>query len=138
MMGLDGEARYGKLDMTPAQQRARTMQALTGLLVEQARDKPLLLVYEDLHWIDPTSLELLDLLLDAIADQPIMILATARPTFEYGFGGHPIVTRFALNRLGKDQIGAIVSKLTDGKCYLTRSWRSSPVEQTVCRCLSRN
>ena len=115
MMGLDGEARYGKLDMTPAQQRARTMQALTGLLVEQARDKPLLLVYEDLHWIDPTSLELLDLLLDAIADQPIMILATARPTFEYGFGGHPIVTRFALNRLGKDQIGAIVSKLTDGK-----------------------
>ena len=76
---------------------------------------PLLLVYEDLHWIDPTSLELLDLLLDAIADQPIMILATARPTFEYGFGGHPIVTRFALNRLGKDQIGAIVSKLTDGK-----------------------
>ena len=115
MMGLDGEARYGKLDLTPAQQRARTMQALTGLLVEQARDKPLLLVYEDLHWIDPTSLELLDLLLDAIADQPIMILATARPTFEYGFGGHPIVTRFALNRLGKDQIGAIVSKLTDGK-----------------------
>ncbi len=75
----------------------------------------MLLVYEDLHWIDPTSLELLDLLLDAIADQPIMILATARPTFEYGFGGHPIVTRFALNRLGKDQIGAIVSKLTDGK-----------------------
>ena len=115
MLGLDGEVRYGKLDLTPAQQRARTMQALTGLLVEQAKNKPLLLVYEDLHWIDPTSLELLDLLLDAIADQPIMILATARPTFEYGFGGHPIVTRFALNRLGKDQIGAIVSKLTDGK-----------------------
>ena len=40
MMGLDGEARYGKLDLTPAQQRAQTMQALTGLLVEQARDKP--------------------------------------------------------------------------------------------------
>ena len=115
MMGLDGEARYGKLDLTPAQQRAQTMQALTGLLVEQAKDQPLLLVYEDLHWIDPTSLELLDLLLDAIADQPIMILSTARPTFEYGFGGHPIVTRFALNRLGKDQIGAIVSKLTDGR-----------------------
>ncbi len=115
MMGLDGETRYGKLQLTPAQQRARTMKALTGLLVEQARDKPLLLVYEDLHWIDPTSLELLDLLLDTIADQNIMILATARPSFEYGFGGHPIVTRFALNRLGKDQIGAIVSKLTDGK-----------------------
>ena len=107
MMGLDGEARYGKLDLTPAQQRAHTMQALTGLLVEQAKDKPLLLVYEDLHWIDPTSLELLDLLLDAIADQPIMILATARPTFEYGFGGHPIVTRFALNRWEKIRLGPL-------------------------------
>jgi len=115
LLGLDGTARYGALDLTPAQQRAQTMQALTSLLVKQAEMSPVLLVYEDLHWIDPTSLELLEILLDAIAYQPIMILATARPTFEYGFGGHPIVTRFALNRLGKDQIGAIVSKLTDGK-----------------------
>ena len=90
------------------------MQALARLLVRQAAQRPVLLVYEDLHWIDPTSLELLETLLDAIAEQPIMILATARPTFEYGFGGHPIVTHFALNRLGKDQIGAIVAKLTGG------------------------
>ncbi len=115
MMGLDGAARYGTLNLTPAQQRAQTMQALTDLLVRQAKTKPVLVVYEDLHWIDPTSLELLDLLLDAVSEQPIMILATARPTFEYGFGGHPIVTRFSLNRLGKEQIGGIVSKLTDGK-----------------------
>jgi class 3 adenylate cyclase/tetratricopeptide (TPR) repeat protein len=115
MMGLDAEGRYETLDLTPEQLRAQTMQALTGLLVEQAKDKPLLLVYEDLHWIDPTSLELLELLLGAIADQKIMVLAMARPTFEYGFGGHPIVTRFVLNRLGKDQVGAIVSKLTNGK-----------------------
>lgn len=115
LLGLDGEARYGALDLTPAQQRARTMRTLTALLVQRAQDKPVLLVYEDLHWIDPTSQELLDLLLDQITDQPIMILATARPTFEYSFGGHPIVTKFALNRLGKDQIGAIVSKLTDSK-----------------------
>ena len=115
LLGLDGVSRYGALDLTPAQQRARTMQALAGLLVQQAAENPVLLVFEDLHWIDPTSLELLDILLDAIADQPVMILATARPTFEHGFGGHPIVTRFALNRLGKDQIGSIVSKLTDDK-----------------------
>jgi tetratricopeptide (TPR) repeat protein/ABC-type transport system involved in cytochrome c biogenesis ATPase subunit len=115
LLGLDGAARYGALDLTPAQQRAQTMKALTGLLVRQAAEKPVLMVFEDLHWVDPTSEELLDLLLDQITDQPIMILATARPTFEYGFGGHPIVTRFALNRLGKDQIGAIVSKLTGGK-----------------------
>lgn len=115
MLGLDGKARYGALDLTPAQQRARTMKALARLLVRQAAEKPVLMVFEDLHWVDPTSQELLDTLLDQITDQPIMILATARPTFEYGFGGHPIVTKFALNRLGKDQIGAIVSKLTGGK-----------------------
>ncbi|WP_433989014.1 hypothetical protein SuNHUV7_30810 (plasmid) [Pseudoseohaeicola sp. NH-UV-7] len=115
MMGLDGTARYGALDLTPAQQRAHTMKTLAKLLVQQSQDRPVLLVYEDLHWIDPTSLELLDLLLDTVADQKIMILATARPAFEHGFGGHPIVTRFALNRLGKDQIEDIVAKLTDGK-----------------------
>ena len=115
MVGLDGTERYGALDLTPAQQRAQTMKASTRLLVQQAEQKPLLLVYEDLHWIDPTSLELLEISLDAITDQQIMILATARPKFEYSFGGHPIVTRFALNRLGKDQIAAIASKLTGGK-----------------------
>ena len=115
MMGLNESARLGALEVSPAQQRAHTMKALAKLLVAQSRDRPVLLVYEDLHWIDPTSLELLDLLLDAITDQKIMILATARPSFEHIFGGHPIVTRFSLNRLGKGQIAAIVAKLTDNK-----------------------
>ncbi|MFK5979761.1 MAG: adenylate/guanylate cyclase domain-containing protein [Rhizobiaceae bacterium] len=115
LLGLNGIARYGELNLSPAQQRARTMQMLVRLMVRQSQDKPLLMIFEDLHWVDPTTLELLDLTLDEIADQPILILATARPTFEHGFGGHPIVTRFALNRLGKDQIAAIASKLTGGK-----------------------
>lgn len=117
LLGLDSEARYGALDLTPAQQRAQTMKALTELLVRQAAEQPVLIVFEDLHWVDPTSQELLDILLDRITDQPIMILATARPTYEHGFGGHPIVTKFALNRLGTDQIGSIVSKLTGGKAF---------------------
>ncbi|MFK8081955.1 MAG: adenylate/guanylate cyclase domain-containing protein, partial [Granulosicoccus sp.] len=115
MLGLDGEARYGKPESTPAQQRAQTMQMFTRLLIEQAQQKPVLLIYEDLHWIDPTSLELLETLLDALTNHKIMILATARPTFEYGFGGHPMVTRFALNRLTREQITTITSKLTGGK-----------------------
>lgn len=115
MLGLDGESRYGKLELTPAQQRAQTMQMFTQLLAEQASRQPVLLIYEDLHWIDPTSLEMLETLLDALVDQKIMILATARPTFVYGFGGHPNVTRFALNRLTREQIETITSKLTSGK-----------------------
>lgn len=115
LLGLDGARRYGVLDLSPAQQRARTLRALVQLLVRQAVAQPLLVVFEDLHWVDPTSLELLDLALDAIADSRVLILGTARPTFEHGFGGHPIVTRFALNRLGREQIAAIVLKLTGGR-----------------------
>jgi len=111
LLGLDGTRRYDVEELTSAQQRAGTMQALAGMLVQQAQVKPVLLVFEDLHWIDPTSLELLDTLLDTVADQNILILGTARPSFEYGFGGHPIVTRFSLNRLGKEQISAIATRL---------------------------
>jgi class 3 adenylate cyclase/tetratricopeptide (TPR) repeat protein/ABC-type transport system involved in cytochrome c biogenesis ATPase subunit len=115
LLGLDGTERYGRSDLTPPQQRTQTMHALAEMLLRQAAEKPVLMVFEDLHWIDPTSRELLDTLLEQIADQPIMILSTARPSFEYDFGGHPIVTKFALNRLGKPEIGAVVSKLTRGK-----------------------
>lgn len=115
LLGIDAGGRYAPLDLTPAQLRLRTMQALVQLIVRQAQEQPLLAVFEDLHWVDPTTLELLDIALDAIAEEKVLLLATARPTFEHGFGGHPIVTRFALNRLGKDQILSIVNKLTDGK-----------------------
>lgn len=115
LLGIDATDRYPPLDLTPAQLRARTLQALVQLLVLQSDAQPLLAVFEDLHWVDPTTLEWLDMALDAIADKKILLLSTARPTFEHGFGGHPIVTRFALNRLGKEQITGIVSKLTNGK-----------------------
>lgn len=115
LLGLEAEKRYGKLELNPAQQRAQTMQMFLRLLVAQSKIKPVLMIYEDLHWIDPTSLELLETLLDTVADNRILMLATARPTFDYGFGGHPIVTRFTLNRLGREQIAAISAKLTGGK-----------------------
>ena len=115
LLGLNAQTRYGVIDLNPAQQRAQTMRMFVRLLVEQSKIKPVLMIYEDLHWIDPTSLELLEILLDAIVDREVMILATARPTFDHGFGGHPIVTRFTLNRLGREQVASIASKLTGGK-----------------------
>lgn len=115
LLGVDASERYPSLKLSPAQQRAYTMNALTQLIIAHSREKPLLMVFEDLHWIDPTSLELLDIALDVIADSKVLILSTARPAFEHGFGGHPVVTRFALNRLGNDQIFSIVEKLTGGK-----------------------
>ena len=115
LLGIDPGERYQALDLTPAQIRARTMQALINSLVRAAEQKPVLAIFEDLHWIDPTTLELMDSTLDTLADKKILVLATARPVFQHGFGGHPLVTRFALNRLDSEQILSIVLKLTGGK-----------------------
>ena len=115
LIGLDGEGRYGALDLTPQQKRACTLQALVGQLVGLAKQKPVLLILEDTHWIDPTTQELIDLFLDAITDARVLILVTARATFEHGFGGHPIVTRLMLNRLGREHISSIVARLTNNK-----------------------
>ncbi len=115
LLGLPFEQRYGVLDLQPEQLRARTLQMLVDQLVGLARQGPVLFVVEDAHWIDPTTLEGLDLCLDPIAATRVMLLVTARPVFRHGFGGHPIVTSLALNRLGRDDTAAIVSRLTGGK-----------------------
>ena len=115
LLRLDTKHRYGPLDMTPQQQRTRTLQALTDQLTAMAQDKPVLFVLEDAHWIDASTLELLENGLDQYATERVCILITARPTFDYGFGGHPIVTKLALNRLGREQVAGIVDKITGGK-----------------------
>src|ERR1700730_1690043 len=115
LLGLQIEGRYEPLSLTPQQQRARTLQALVKQLIELSRGKAVLLVLEDAHWIDATTLELVDLCLDYVASARVMMLVTTRPTFQHGFGGHPIVTKLALNRLGRDQIASIVNRLTNGK-----------------------
>jgi class 3 adenylate cyclase/predicted ATPase len=115
LLGLPFEERYGVLDLRPEQLRARTLQMLVDQLIGLARQRPVLFVVEDAHWIDPTTLEMLDLCLDRIATAPVMLLVTARPVFRHGFGGHPIVTSLALNRLGREDTAAIVQRLTGGK-----------------------
>jgi tetratricopeptide (TPR) repeat protein len=120
LLGLDFEARYGGLNLTPQQQRKRTLDACIRQLTTLAAQRPVFFVIEDAHWIDPTTLELIDRSLDKVARSRINILITARPTFQHGFGGHPIVAKLALNRLGRDQVAAIVRRLTRGKCFPER------------------
>jgi class 3 adenylate cyclase/tetratricopeptide (TPR) repeat protein len=115
LLGLDGTALYDPSDAAPAQQRAELMQVLIDLLLNKAKEKPLLLVFEDLHWIDPTSLELLEILSEALSDHRIMILATTRPSFDGDFGRNAAVKRLTLERLDKTMTYAIAGKLTGGK-----------------------
>ncbi|MEM7207596.1 MAG: adenylate/guanylate cyclase domain-containing protein [Pseudomonadota bacterium] len=115
LIGLDAESHYGPINLTPQQKRARTLQALKDQVIGLATQKPLLCVLEDVQWIDPTTRELLDMLLDAIEQHPVLILATTRPQNNVQWGGYAHVTQLVLNRLGRDHVSGIVQRLTGGK-----------------------
>jgi class 3 adenylate cyclase/predicted ATPase len=115
LMGLNGAPRYGALTLPPPQRRNRTLAMLIDQVTGLARSKPVLLVVEDAHWIDPTTLELIELALDYLQGARICVLITARPNFVASFGGHPVVTRLELNRLGRAAILAIIACITRGK-----------------------
>jgi class 3 adenylate cyclase/tetratricopeptide (TPR) repeat protein len=117
LMGIDFAKRYDSLNLTAQQQRIRTLDALAGQLAALASQRPVFFILEDAHWIDPTTLELIDLCLERVARSRVQMLITARPTFQHGFGGHPIVTKLALNKLGRDQVAGIVQRLTGGKTF---------------------
>jgi len=115
LIGLDAESRYGALPLTPQRRRNRTLAILIDQLTGLAGRKPVLWVIEDAHWIDPTTLELIELALDRIQAARVFVLITARPTFLASFGSHPVVTRLALNRLGREATQSIIDRITGGK-----------------------
>lgn len=101
LLGLDPTSRYGVSTLTPQQRRNRTLAALIEQLVGLAARKPVPWVVEDAQWIDPTTLEMIEMALDRVQGTRVLALITSRPTFVASFGGHPVVTRLALNRLGR-------------------------------------
>ena len=84
--------RYPPLDLTPQKRKEKTLRALLAQLEGMAARKPVLVMFEDVHWIDPTSLELLDLMVDRVAALPILLIITFRPEFAPPWIGRPPVT----------------------------------------------
>ena len=111
LVGLDGAARYGALELAPAVRRARTLDALVRQLLQLAAARPVLLLVEDAHWADPTTLELIEAWLDAIASARVLLVLTSRPDNQPALAAHPHVTRLSLNRLGRAGVEAIVARL---------------------------
>ena len=97
------------------QLKLRTLNALSRFLLNAAGFDALLLVVEDLHWIDPTSLELLALLVDRAPAGRTLMLQTCRPEFEVPWSGLPQVTSVSLARLARDQVATLVRLVTSGK-----------------------
>ena len=115
LLGIDAGARYPVEDLTPQQRRARTLAVLIEQLLGLSRRRPVLMVVEDAHWIDPSTLEFLGQALDRIAGARALLLLTSRPDNQPALGGHPHVTRLTLNRLGRGPTEAIVARLTGGR-----------------------
>ncbi len=106
--------RWPPLVLNPAQQRRRTLSMLLDQFENLARQKPLLLIFEDTHWADATSLELLDLAIERIRHLPFLALFTLRPDFEAPWAGLPNVSTLTLGRLDPDQVGNIIMQMTQG------------------------
>jgi class 3 adenylate cyclase/predicted ATPase len=99
------------LNLSPQRKREMLFEALLHQLEALARTRPVLMIFEDAHWIDPTSRELLDLTIDRASRQPILLIVTFRPEFQQAWGGQPHVTVLALNRLGERDVTTLVRGL---------------------------
>jgi class 3 adenylate cyclase/tetratricopeptide (TPR) repeat protein len=111
--------RYPPLTLSPAQQRRRTFAALLDQFESLARQQPVLLLFEDAHWADATSLELLDLTIERVRQLPVMALLTFRPEFEPAWIGLPNVRTLSLGRLDRDNVESIVARVTRGRALPT-------------------
>ena len=111
MLSLSGGERFPPLDLSPQRKKERTLAALLRQLQALARRQPVLMIFEDLHWIDPTSREVLDLTVEKITGLPVLLVVTYRPEFQPPWVGQSQVTVIALNRLGRSEGATLVHRL---------------------------
>jgi class 3 adenylate cyclase/predicted ATPase len=117
------------LNISPQRKREKLFEALLSQLEAEARRRPVLMVFEDAHWIDPTSRELMDLTVDRIRRLAVLLVITFRPEFQPPWGGLSHVTNLALNRLGERDGEALVQQLA-GNAGLTPATVAEIVERT--------
>lgn len=114
LMGIPAD-RYAPLDVTPPVLRARSIELLLAQLEGLARQRPVLITLEDAHWLDPTTLEVFDAVVDRIQALPVLLVVTARPEFVSRWPSHAHVTLVSLNRLGARQAAGIVERVCGGE-----------------------
>ena len=129
MLSLPNDGRYPALELAPQQRRQRTLEALTAQLAELAIQQPVLMVFEDVHWIDPTSLEALGRTVNRIKTLPALLIVTFRPEFNAPWVGQSHVTSLTLSRLGEHEAAAIIARLV-GKTALPADVMAEIVERT--------
>jgi len=111
LLSLPFEGRYGALELAPRERKARTLDALSGQLLRLAAGRPVLFLFEDAHWIDPTTSELLTHSIERIQGARVLMVITYRPEYVAPWLGHGHVSTVTLNRLSRAQCRALVTNV---------------------------
>ena len=129
MLSLPNDGRYPGLDLEPQQRRQKTLQGLTAQMEALSRQNTVLMIFEDAHWTDPTSLETFVRVVDRIPSLPVLLIVTFRPEFEPPWIGRPHVTALTINRLAQRDIEAMIDRVVGNK-LIPANVRQDIVERT--------
>jgi predicted ATPase len=129
MLSLPNDGRYPALKLTPQQRRQKTLEALRGPVEAFARKNPVLMIFEDAYWADPTSLELFSGAVDWAPARRVLLIITFRPEFAPPWIGQPHVTALTLNRLARREVEAMIDRVVGSK-LLPAHIRQDIIERT--------
>jgi predicted ATPase len=115
LLSLPGLERHPLPNLSPQRKKERTLEALVRRLRSLANRRPVVVIFEDAHWIDPTSRELFDLTIERVRNLPVLLIITFRPEFQPPWIGEPHVTMLVLNRLDRRYRAALVTQIAGGK-----------------------
>jgi predicted ATPase len=129
MLSLPYDGRYPALDLEPQQRRQKTLEALITQVEALSRQNPLLMIFEDAHWTDPTSLETFGRAVDRVRCLPVLLVVTFRPEFDPPWIGQPYVTALTINRLAQRDIETMIDRVVGNK-FIAASVRHDIIERT--------
>ncbi|MBB5667888.1 class 3 adenylate cyclase/tetratricopeptide (TPR) repeat protein [Rhizobium leguminosarum] len=129
LLSLPTDSRFPPLQLTPQRKKEKTFEALIGQLETLSRQGPVLMLFEDVHWLDPSSRELLDLVIERVPRLRVLLLVTFRPEFEPTWTDRDHVTILLLNRLGSREGAALVEQVV-GSRELLSEMAAEIVERT--------
>ena len=129
MLSLPNDGRYPTLELTPEQRRQRTFEALSLQIEALTSSRPVLMIVEDAHWVDPTSLEAFGQTVDQIAKLRVLLIVTFRPEFEPPWIGRSHVTALTINRLAERDVRAMIDHVIGNK-LLSAEVRQDIIERT--------
>jgi class 3 adenylate cyclase len=137
MLSLPNEGRYLAGEFTPQQKRQKTLETQFSQLAALSRKNSVLMIFEDIHWIDPTTLEALGKTVDRMRVLPVLLIVTHRPEFQPPWIGRSYVAALNINRLGEREINALIDRVTGNNLLQRASGRTLSSALMEFHCLLR-